>query len=211
MKILQITTAIVLAASTAQAATIVESTDFAGQTLTGLLSPSASPFDISDVGAHSVQGSLMASCFLGDCGSSDVSDTFSVNLGTDREIVSMVLSISNAFSGFSSSGNGPDPVISNVNVTHPITAWTINSITGNGSLDLSNIFSDPYTTGVYSLGVGLNTDGLIAEFSADWKIDFVVADISTGISTVPLPASAGLLLAGLGGFGLIGRRKRPAV
>ena len=208
MKLLICSIAATCAVTAAQAATITETTDFAGQALGDFLTTSSNMINVSEIGPHSIQGSLAPNCLFGDCGTSDEIDTFSINLAADLEIVSLILTMSNTYSGFSSSGISPDPVKTTFNITsNTPNAVAINNIIGDGTIDYSIGFGSGYLEGIYSFGVGIGAenDAIIVDMSADWRIDLVVESTTP---SVPLPASALLLLAGLGGLGIARHRKR---
>ena len=74
--------------------------------------------------------------------------------------------------------------------------------------DGGQLLSSTFGPGTYNLSIA--TDNQVigdGDYAIFWGAEFIVEEISTA-PTVPLPAGAPLLLAGLGAFGLM-RRRQP--
>lgn len=79
------------------------------------------------------------------------------------------------------------------------------------SFDITSIFNDSISNGFSSLGMRLRVDPLNSDGGA-WTFDQfkLTTDDQGTISPVPLPAGLPLLVTGILGFGVIGRRKKAA-
>ncbi len=162
------------------------------------------------VGQTSLLGGLRLNCVATDCSDSsglrDPSDAFFLTIGADRELTSLVLDIA--------SGNSPALDLSSitfgVQVDNPAAASSSTfSFTGAMSgLDLipGITGSQQFGPGTYGFYIGAN--GSSADFTGriDWTLTATIID--TSVSTVPVPASLPLLLAGVFGLGFANRREQ---
>lgn len=186
--------AAIVCASTAQAVTVTESTDFKGvgarPTMIGTL----------DVGVNSVSGSIDGICyamghstcnfFLADDG-----DLFTFDIAAGTQLTAASLTIS----GLSTTGSATPSIVVN----------TIGDLTSlgnspNGTFDL--LAGAPVTgTQVIKLFPELSKGYRFFDiFKANWSVALTVEAIP---SAVPLPAGLPLLLAGIGGLAALRRRK----
>ncbi|MEJ6394055.1 VPLPA-CTERM sorting domain-containing protein [Gymnodinialimonas sp. 2305UL16-5] len=213
--------AAVLAATSgiAHATTITEIDDFAGATISPPMSAPGAIYDFSGIGAYSVSGSLNWLC-AGECDQNDPADIFAFNMGPNRAVEDITLTMTN----LTASGGGAQFSDGSVSGTFGLTVGDV-TLTSPGAVgfattSFSGAFSDAvnvvtsYPEGlVHVLGVGIAPGGLLTLFSdaqvtADWQISFNVVDTSSGPgpAPVPLPATGILLVAGLGGLAAWRRR-----
>ncbi len=210
MRFILIAVFMVLTFKTSQAITVNETTDFSAQPINGLLSESSNVFDLSSAGSHSIGGSLSASCSFALCADGDIGDAFSVQLGANLEITSIIFTTDNSDAFFGSTSFGPDVVRMTTNVTALGTAFALQSVLGNGSADFSQSFGDQLISGLYTFGIAFGEKEGVFPYDlimTDWRVDISVSNISA----VPLPASGLLFLAGLAGLGAMHRLRKHAV
>lgn len=192
-----------VSAASAQGATYAEGpADFANEAFTGgPLPQSATVFDFSDVGINSVTGSLSAQCDpFGDlprCRGGDFADAFSVSLGANRTIGMATFTITNAQSFLGNTPTGDGGIVIQVAESIGNVAFGVNTITGNGTGGL--LVTNVPMIDIVNFSVDVLTGSFPSDLvNADWRLDLEVID--TTPASVPLPASALLLLAGLVGM-----------
>ena len=174
-------------ASTAQAATITETTDFSDS----LASPTA--LGTLDLGLNSISGALSIVCSLtGSCAgiTGDIEDSFSVDIAAGTQLTDVTINFRGLrqISSLSASGSFFDAIFpSNGGAFSLLSAG---SETGTVSFNIENAF-------LGTSGSEVNT----------YRLDLTVAAIPGTPTPVPLPAGFPLLLAGLGGFAALRKRK----
>lgn len=210
MKNVILAAAFALSALSAQAATINEgSTDFTNQSIGAVpLSPTPSAFDLSDIGINTVSGSLSATCdpfSQPSCTGGDFSDSFSVFLNPNRAIQSVTFSVFDAVASFGGNDQGQTNDIT-FTIAESIgnVAFTLDTISGNGSGGL--FITNAPVNGIFNFAIQASSGPFPTDvISAKWRLDIGVADITP--SSVPLPATALLLLGGLAGLGMARRHR----
>lgn len=195
LKTLMLAISSVVIASSSHAATISETTDFTPNL--------AIPFNIGtlDIGTNTISGSLAATCvdfdvnpFVGDSCSFaafDAADAFEFVIPTGSELTSATLTITNLV----------DVMVFGTSFTSLRDLGAV----GEGVVD---ILDGSNLTGTQDYRINLvGFASLGASGSASWQVDLAVAPISA----VPLPAGLPLLLAGVGAFGLVRRKRSKSV
>ena len=182
----------------AHAATLDESTIFGGDFAN--TSGGAVYTVNTDPGSNEVYGTLMGTCDGAFCnGGTDPADVFFFKVGTGYKLDSVEVYMEGSPNGITYSallfddtygGSVPD-------------TFAINT---GGTLDLTG----KKDTGVFELSIyGQRANGYNGNWAGYYSVSINTSAIQVG-GAVPLPATAPLLLAGLGVAGLLRRRARAS-
>ncbi|MEM6760580.1 MAG: VPLPA-CTERM sorting domain-containing protein [Pseudomonadota bacterium] len=161
-------------------------------------------------GQTTVRGMLNLNCVNADCSDStglrDPADAFSVTLGQNQVLTSLILNISSAanpqqdlsdvFFGFNLV---TPPGLSNL-------GYAKAGETVNESIFLSP--SQTFGAGDYSLFVRAGRSTADFQGKVNWSLTATIVD--TSVSAVPLPAGLPLLLAGFATLGMLRRKQRSS-
>lgn len=199
MKPILLSAAIFLGLSAAaQAATLDESTIFGGDF--GNSSATAVYTLNTDLGVNDVTGSLMGTCDGQYCnGGIDPADVFFFKVASGHKLDSVEVYMEGNPSGITYSALIYDD-------TYGGSVPNTFAMNNGGSVDLTG----KNDTGVFELSIyGQQANGHTDDWAGYYSVYITTSAVSVG-GAVPLPASAPLLLAGLGAAGLIRRRARKA-
>ncbi len=185
-------------ASGAQAATLDESTIFGGDF--GNSSSSAVHTLNTDLGGNNVYGSLAGTCDGQYCnGGTDPADVFFFKVAIGQKLDSVEVYMEGSPNGITFSALLYDD-------TYGGTVPNTFDINSGGALDLSG----KNDTGVFELSIyGQQANGHVGNWAGYYSVEISTSAVQIG-GAVPLPASAPLLVAGLGVAGLIRRKSRKS-
>ncbi|MEP4197506.1 MAG: VPLPA-CTERM sorting domain-containing protein [Aliishimia sp.] len=158
------------------------------------------------LGITTLNAGLRVNCLSGDCSDSsglrDPSDALFLDVAADREITSLVLNV-----------EGTPTDISNISFVLRVDSDLMSpgsevefSSTGNVSSQELLSTGQTFGPGTYSIFFGATGSSADTAGQLAWSLTGTVTD--TSAAAVPLPASAPILLAALGAFGLMRRKKR---
>jgi len=174
-------------ASTVQAVTISETTDFSDSTG----SPTA--LGTLDLGLNSISGTVNQFCdrVTGSCSIvlGDDTDAFSVDIAPGTHLTDVVLNVLRI------QGGDLNVDGSLFDLAFPPSAGTFNLLSADSA------------TGTAVFDVFFQHDGRSTFADARYRFDLTVAALPGSPSAVPLPAGLPLFLAGLGGFAFLRKRK----
>lgn len=152
-----------------------------------------------DSGYNDIIGSLMGSCAGTSCNDGpDGQDSFEFAIFPGLQLDSISATMEGYPRGITWS-----IYVSDENSNVVLETFPMNS---GGALDISGLDAN----GSYSVAIyGQNPGGYVGDWAGSYNISINTSPVQVG-GAVPLPASAPLLLAGLGAAGLLRRRARAS-
>ncbi|WP_425041572.1 VPLPA-CTERM sorting domain-containing protein [Primorskyibacter sp. S187A] len=148
-----------------------------------------------------VSGGLAGECVPGDCNNDiggDTQDSFFFTIADGFQLDEISVA---------TEGGGPEDLTISFSLREAMQPYTS---LGFGTFEINESglvdFDDPLAAGTYSFSAFGQSASEAGDFDAFWAVAFVVSAATT--APVPLPASAPLLLAGLGGVWALRRRKK---